>query len=114
MSGKWNKEDGHGVQRDLRAWCEDCGAGDWTAPNAQGVAARHAQVHGHRTVVEVSMVITYGPWVRKGDPEPAQAIEEPTASPEAEPTFLEKLANLEVDGEPVVKSVSPAGGVQGQ
>jgi hypothetical protein len=47
-------------RRCVDAECDDCGK-RWTAPNAQGVAARHARAHGHTVRVEVVQYIIYGP-----------------------------------------------------
>ena len=51
---------GYRVKRDVQAECWTCGK-RWVGPNAHGVAARHAEAHGHRTIVEVYMTIGYGP-----------------------------------------------------
>lgn len=39
--------------------CYDCGA-EWTARNAQGLAAIHHDKTGHSTYVEKVLAITYG------------------------------------------------------
>ena len=38
--------------------CDDCGA-EWHANNSLGVAARHTDATGHRTVVEVTRGIYF-------------------------------------------------------
>lgn len=47
--------------RDVKAGCHDCNGytAMWTAKNAQGVAAKHAEKHKHNTWVEIDMCITY-------------------------------------------------------
>lgn len=45
--------------RAVRARCLTCGA-SWEGPNAQGVAVRHHDAHGHVVVVHTEMEITYG------------------------------------------------------
>ncbi len=47
-------------RRCVFAKCSDCDK-EWSSPNAQGVAARHAKAHGHSVSVEVVQYIFYGP-----------------------------------------------------
>ena len=42
------------LAKDIRAYCETCDI-DWTAKNAQGVAARHTQTTGHSTRVDIDL-----------------------------------------------------------
>lgn len=51
-----------GISRIVFAGCFDCNGSEqiWTAPNAQGVAARHHDATGHTTWVEVNMSVRYG------------------------------------------------------
>ena len=44
--------------RDVWSRCDDCGK-EWRTKNAQGVAARHTQLTGHVTHVEIDMCWTY-------------------------------------------------------
>lgn len=45
-------------QTHIWAECHTCGK-TWDAKNAHGVAARHAQAHGHKTVVDVCYSYAY-------------------------------------------------------
>lgn len=47
------------LARTVTAGCDFCGK-RWAGPNAQGVAARHHDAHGHITWVRVVMEIRYG------------------------------------------------------
>ena len=47
-------------RRCVFAKCDDCGK-EWSSPNAQAVASRHASAHGHSVSVEVVQYIFYGP-----------------------------------------------------
>ena len=50
------------ISRDVSAGCFECHGSDpmWRGPNAQGVAARHHDAHGHTTWCDVYMSIRYG------------------------------------------------------
>jgi hypothetical protein len=52
----------YSYSRDVKAGCYQCHGSDthWFGKNAQGVAARHHDVHGHQTWVEIEMTIQYG------------------------------------------------------
>ena len=47
------------TSRSVTAGCSRCSI-KWTTPNAQAVAARHHDSHGHKTWVEQILTIEYG------------------------------------------------------
>jgi hypothetical protein len=56
------------TSRDVFVGCFQCNGSEsiWHGKNAQGVAARHHDAHGHTTWVAVSMMVWYGDPENKG------------------------------------------------